>query len=105
MSEAVAKIHNIAVQNNRVTIFGKIVNVKPLEKDGKNTGYATRLSLPAPDKYSNTQTVEIVTITKLGAKGEEITAECSIQGYIQRQTNKETGEQFEFVKTWLKVLE
>ena len=106
MSEVSAKVVNLPLtENNRVTIFGKIVNVKPLEKDGKSTGYATRLSLPAADKYSNTQTVELVTATRLGAKGEEITVKCDIHGYIQRNTNKETGEQFEYTRIWLKVSE
>lgn len=106
MSEVSPKVINLPrTESNRVTIFGKIVNVKPLEKDGKSTGYATRLSLPAADKYSNTQTVEVVTAQKLGAKGEEITVECELRGYIQRNTNKETGEEFEFARTWLKVVE
>jgi hypothetical protein len=106
MSDAASKVVNLPrTEANRVTIFGKIVNVKPLEKDGKSTGYATRLSLPAADKYSNTQTVEVVTGQKLGAKGEEITVECEIRGYIQRNTNKETGEEFEYSRIWLKVVE
>lgn len=105
MSEVSPKVINLPrIESNRVTIFGKILAVKALEKAGESTGYATRISLPAGDKYSNAQTVEVVTKTKLGAKNEEITVECVVHGYVQRQTNKETGEQYEFCKTWLKVV-
>ena len=106
MSELSAKILPLArTEPNRVTVFGKILAVKALEKKGEAAGYATRISLPAGDKYSNAQTVEVITKTKLGAKNEEITIECILHGYIQRTTNKETGEQYEFAKTWLKVVE
>lgn len=106
MSELASKVVNLPrTEPNRVTVFGKILAVKALEKKGEAAGYATRISLPAGDKYSNAQTVEVITKAKLGAKNEEITIECMLHGYIQRTTNKETGEQYEFPKTWLKVVE
>ena len=86
---------------NTVAIRGKITLSRKLPKGG----FATRFTLPATDEYSSAQNVEVYSKEKIGDREEILTVVCVLGGYYKRQSNKETGEMYEFTTNVLRAVE
>lgn len=73
-----------------VLVAGRIEGSKTF--DGKRY---TQVLTPAPDAYSRPQLVEIRSKSKLGDKGEEVSAQCLLGGFQRKPyevKDKNTGE-------------
>lgn len=74
----------------QVIVAGRIEISKTYE--GKRY---TQILTPAPDAYSRPQLVEIRSKTKLGERGEEVSAQCVLGGFQRKPyevKDKNTGE-------------
>ena len=74
----------------QVVVSGRIEVSKTF--DGKRY---TQVLTPAPDAYSRPQLVEIRSKSKLGDKGEEVSAQCILGGFQRKPyevKDKNTGE-------------
>lgn len=72
---------------NQAMIRGRVAEVFRSEK-----AVYTDVVLPAPDAYSQPQTVRIVSGRLMGKPGEDISVRVQIKGYRRKYEDKKTGE-------------
>lgn len=87
MAEAQAKTAP-ALPVAHARIAGRIEATR--RRTGPNSAnFFTLLALPAPDSYSHPGTVEITSLERLGAQGDEISVVVSISGYGRSVTPRD----------------
>lgn len=84
---------------NQAIVRGRILEVNRTE----NAVY-TDVTLPAPDQYSQPQTIRIVSARLLGKLGDDLTQRVTLKGYRRGYTNKH-GEKAFAVDVALSALE
>lgn len=65
---------------NIVLIAGRIAASVPIKRRDGTDGYATAIDLPAPDRYSSKQTVEVLSGHRLGNERDEIKVAAQLRG-------------------------
>lgn len=75
-----------------VKITGRVDFVRAGEVNGRKS-VLTLIKAPAADPYSAPATVEVRSVDRLGAVGEEVTVFANLSGYRQTGTRKD-GEPF-----------
>ncbi len=72
---------------NQAVVRGRILEVNRTA----NAVY-TDVTLPAPDQWSQPQTIRIVSARLLGKPGDDVTQRVALKGYRRKYKDKATGE-------------
>lgn len=88
---ATAAPEKSTLQHGQVVLSGRINFVRVV--NGAEKSFLTLMTLPAPDSYSSPSTVEVRSLERFGAVGDEVVIRCRLLGFKRsfQRKDPETG--------------